>query len=98
MRVCFDDMDAQRPVICYHRGVDVDPQNQERSVFSDGDIIIPRVQQSEPLGNQVEEFLSACRDNVVETGTAADSAMDGEDSKGTTGDNKWRMDGNLNKT
>ena len=34
MRVCFDDMDALRPITCFHQGVDVDPQNQERSVFS----------------------------------------------------------------
>ena len=74
MRVCFDDMDALRPITCFHQGVDVDPQNQERSVFSDGDIVIPKVDQSEPLGNQVIEFLSACtKDAQPKANLATDS-------------------------
>lgn len=61
MRVCFDDMDQQRPITCFHQGVNIDPQNQNRSIFSDGDIVSPMVAKSEPLMNQVMEFFSACK-------------------------------------
>ncbi len=60
MRATFSDMDATRPVQLMSRSVNVDPQNQERSIFSDGDILIPRIVQSEPLSNQVDEFLRQC--------------------------------------
>ena len=62
MRVTFDDM-SNHPITCFHQSVDVDPQNQERSVFSDGDIIMPHVQPSEPLSNQVNDFLAKCCGN-----------------------------------
>ena len=59
MRVSFDDM-SNHPIKCFHHSVDVDPQDQSRSMFSDGDIIMPRVANSEPLKNQVEDFLARC--------------------------------------
>ena len=60
MRVSFDDM-ASHPITCFHQSVDVDPQNQERSIFSDGDVVLPQVEKSEPLKNQVVDFLARCR-------------------------------------
>ena len=79
MRVCFDDMDFQRPITCFHQGVHIDPQNQERSIFSDGDIVIPQVETNEPLGNVVKEFLSACVDCHADRATGEE--VGGADSE-----------------
>jgi predicted dehydrogenase len=64
MKCTFDDMD-NFPITMYHQSVDIDPQNQERSIFSDGSIEKPVVQSSEPLKNQVIDFLGRCTTNTA---------------------------------
>jgi len=61
-RIAFDDLSAQEPVRVFERGIKpVDPQLTSYGEFQflmrDGDIIIPRVEMSEPLKNQSRHFL-----------------------------------------
>jgi predicted dehydrogenase len=59
MKVTFNDMD-DHPITCFHQAANVDPQNQERNIFSDGAVVKPVVAASEPLNNQVVDFLGRC--------------------------------------
>jgi len=61
-RIAFDDLSAQEPVRVFEKGIKpVDPQLTNYGEFQflmrNGDIIIPRLEMSEPLKNQSRHFL-----------------------------------------
>jgi predicted dehydrogenase len=68
-RIVFNDMDPQESVRVYQRGVSSNGTSplgpatfgEFKLTMRDGDIISPRIEPSEPLGNQIAHFLSCLR-------------------------------------
>jgi predicted dehydrogenase len=65
-RVVFNDLDAEGPVRVYERGVKIlEPDSsgygEHQLLMRDGDIVIPRLEVSEPLKNQCRHFMEAVR-------------------------------------
>lgn len=68
----FDDLEASEPIRVYDKNVSdevtsarfTDSFAEFRSSVREGDIVIPRVQMGEPLGAEVDHFLSCVRDGT----------------------------------
>jgi predicted dehydrogenase len=68
-RIVFNDMDPQESVRVYQRGVSSNGTSplgpatfgEFKLTMRDGDIISPRIEPSEPLGNQIAHFLACLR-------------------------------------
>jgi predicted dehydrogenase len=68
-RVVFDDLSALERVRIFEKGVSVGEMDAQsfgefKLLVRDGDIISPRIEASEPLKNQCEEFLECVRTGV----------------------------------
>ena len=62
--VQYDDTAADEPLRVYDRGMDVKPATtfgEHQLIYRSGDVIIPRVDASEPLRLELEDFASAIR-------------------------------------
>src|SRR5579863_1805238 len=67
-RAVFDDLNDLERIRIYEKGVSVGEMDANsfgefKLLVRDGDIISPKIQFSEPLKNQVTEFLAAIREN-----------------------------------
>jgi len=79
-RIVFDDLDIEGPVRIYERGAKpVEPSvygyAEHQFLLRDGDIVMPRVEISEPLRNQCEHFV-ACVTTGAEPLTDGQNGLD----------------------
>ncbi|MAT41902.1 MAG: oxidoreductase [Anaerolineaceae bacterium] len=68
MRIMFDDMSNLEPVRIFHKGVEVSHHEQIgfgefKLLIRDGDIVVPKLNPSEPLKNQALHFLQCIDEN-----------------------------------
>jgi predicted dehydrogenase len=76
--VVFDDTHATEKIRIYDRGADYQPREGGFAEFiaavRDGDIVIPRIEQREPLREQLEHFVECVRSGREPISSARDGA------------------------